>query len=361
MELMAPARGLHLGTRRGFLFSLAAPVVGERGRIAASERVRYLDGATDFEMDRLTDPAKSSCYLPPTHNTIFLRKSHLCYLSDRSGAPEVWSLDLKTYQSRQMTECKALDPRSIAITQDERSLCYIDDGVLHVAPVAGGKGREVYKLDGASTGAGASVTGVTALVAEATRLRLVSLVKGAPVTIAESKDPITDPMPRPKRASALYRSGGGLWLAHLDGQRNVKLKLPPGRVGPARWSADGRTVVYLSYPEQMGRPNALREHTPDTGEDRLIANTSQFVAFGSNVDGSVFVAASGSKAGPYVLLFVRSVKRELTICEHKSSDPATTAPLFSPDSQRIFFQSDRQGKPALYSVDVRKFVERTDT
>ena len=96
-------------------------------------------------------------------------------------------------------------------------------------------------------------------------------------------------------------------------------------------------------------------------QDKLVAPTSQFVSFGRNADGSVFVGASGSLASPYVLVLVRSVRRELTLCEHKSSDPALVAPIFSPTSQRIYFQSDRHGKAAIYSVVLDKFLEKTET
>ena len=92
-----------------------------------------------------------------------------------------------------------------------------------------------------------------------------------------------------------------------------------------------------------------------------MGNTSQFVAFGGNGDSSVFVGASGSKASPYVLLLVRSVKRELTLCEHRASDPALVNPMFSPNSQRIFFQSDRDGKMAIYAMVVEKLVAETET
>jgi oligogalacturonide lyase len=92
-----------------------------------------------------------------------------------------------------------------------------------------------------------------------------------------------------------------------------------------------------------------------------VANTSQFVGFGGNGDSSVFVGASGSKASPYVLLLVRAVKRELTLCEHHSSDPAQVNPVFSPNSQRIVFQSDRDGKMAIYAMVVDRLVEQTET
>jgi oligogalacturonide lyase len=62
-----------------------------------------------------------------------------------------------------------------------------------------------------------------------------------------------------------------------------------------------------------------------------------------------------------VLLLLRATSRELTLCEHRASDPASVAPVFSPDSQRIYFQSDRHGKPAIYRMRVDTLVEKTET
>jgi oligogalacturonide lyase len=104
----------------------------------------------------------------------------------------------------------------------------------------------------------------------------------------------------------------------------------------------------------------LREHIPDTGEDKLIANTTQFVTFDRNADASVFVGASGSKASPYVLLLVRSGRREMTLAEHKASTPQSVVVAFSSNSQRLFYNTDREGRPAIYSIPLEKFVEDTD-
>jgi len=92
----------------------------------------------------------------------------------------------------------------------------------------------------------------------------------------------------------------------------------------------------------------------------LVGKTSQFADFGRNTDSSVFVGASASKAQPFILIMLRITRRELALCEHRSSDPAGVAPRFAPSSQRIYFQSDRLGKPAIFSVAVEKLVERTD-
>ena len=88
-----------------------------------------------------------------------------------------------------------------------------------------------------------------------------------------------------------------------------------------------------------------------------MAKTSQFVHFGFNHDTSVFVGASANRASPNVLMLLRVTRRELALCEHKASRPETVTPMFSPDSQRIYFQSDREGKPALYCMHVERLVE----
>jgi oligogalacturonide lyase len=59
-----------------------------------------------------------------------------------------------------------------------------------------------------------------------------------------------------------------------------------------------------------------------------------------------------------VLLLLRVTQRERTLCEHKASHPEMVSPRFAPDAQRIYFQSDRHGKPALYSMHVEHLVEK---
>ena len=75
----------------------------------------------------------------------------------------------------------------------------------------------------------------------------------------------------------------------------------------------------------------------------------------------MFVGASRNLASPDVLIMLRLNGRELTLCEHKASHPETVSPTFAPDAQRIYFQSDREGKPALYGLHVERLVEKIQT
>lgn len=351
-------------SRRWFLLSLPAACFGQsgaKGRVLPSAFKRYSDPATELPVVRLTDPSFTSIL------SAVSRHGFLVCASDVSGRFEAYRIDLKSGQQKQLTDAADLDPHSVVLSADGRAIAYLDGVSLMTANLSSLKVREHYKIpDGYERGRGMTVAedGLFAAMVECkgpfNRLRLVSMAKGTAETLAEGEEEMGMPNPRPKRASVLYRRGDGLWLANYDGQQNYRLRVAEGGLGPSLWSPEGRSILYLSYPQDPHRLHALREFVPDTNEDTAVADTSQFVGFGRNADASVFVGASGSKASPYVLLLVRAVKRELTLCEHRASDPSMVAPVFAPNSQHVYFGSDRHGKPAIYSIAVEKLVEETE-
>jgi oligogalacturonide lyase len=356
-------------SRRLFVVSLAAAcrAVGSgAGAILPPAAERYADPATEFPVLRLTDPAFSS-YLPVNaSHSISRRGNFLLYASDVSGRMEVYRMDTKKGEARQLTDAAALEPGALTMLQDERGFLYLDGAHLMAQLFSAAWPRQVYTVpDGFehTPGLSASIDGLYCALVErkgaSHRLRLVNLRTGEATTLAEADEPILAPLPRPKRASVLYLRAGGVWLANYDGKQNYRLRLADESVQQALWSPDGRTVLYLIVPAEAGRLNSIREFVPDTNQDRAVADTTQFLRFGANADASVFVGVSGSKATPYVFLLVRRVKRELTLCEYHASDPAMATPLFSANSQQIYFTGDMHGKPAIYRMDVNKFVEET--
>jgi len=354
-------------SRRSFLSTLFAAVAGTRGGVLSSDRARYTDPATEFPVVRLTSPAYSS-FLPASYGRAFSRRNtFLLFSSDRGGSLEAFRMDLKSGEWRQLTEASELDPRSLTLLADERSFAYFDGASLRQASLSSLRDRELYRVpEGWRRGAGASVSsdGLYALFcetrAEAWRLQLVGMAKGAPATVLESAAPMAHPIANPRRASILYRQGDGLGLVNFDGRQNRRLKLADGEVLAANWSPDGRSVLYLSKPRDPAQLAAIREYFADTNQDRLIARTSQFASFGFNGNASVFVGASRNRASPHVLILLRANRRELTLCEHRASQPELVAPAFSPDSQRIYLHSDKDGKPAIYCLEVEKFVEKIE-
>jgi oligogalacturonide lyase len=356
-------------TRRAFLVSGLAPWAfsEQKGVLIPSAWHRYSDPATEFDVLRLTDPTHSS-WLPAYYNRVLARHGgFLLYARDDSGSPQAYHMDLRTGESRRLTEAARLDPASIAMLPDERSFCYCDgSGLFHMA-IGNLRQRQFYQVvEGWERCPGASLTGDgAALIGEsrggASRLRYIGLQKGAARTVTEAPWILSHPQARPRRAQILYRQADeALWLVNSDGAQNRRLPLADGRIGPARWSPDGRTVLYLHFPTDPTQLHAIRECSPDQNTDKLVARTSQFAHFGCNANTSVFVGASQNRAAPYILILLRVTRRELSLCEHQASDPAMVAPIFSPDSQHIFFESDRDGKPAIYRIHVEKLVEETE-
>ena len=358
----------------GFATALLAqekPAQERTGATFPSAIKRYPDPATDFDVYRLTDPSYSST-LPAAYNrAIAHNNAWMLFCCDRNGSPQAFRLDLKSGETRELTTVEDLDGSSLTLTPDNRSFCFFAGRSLFLSGL-GGRPRELYKIPGGwerTAGLSVGPDGTHATFAErqgdGSRLRMVSLAQAAARTVArtvvDTPFAITHPIARPMRAQILFRQGDdALWLVNSEGTQKHSLKLAAGRVGPADWAPDGKTVLYLSFPEDSKQLTAIRECNPDAASDKLVAKTSQFAQFGFNRDTSVFVGASRSAASPTILLLLRITQRELTLCEHKASHPETTAPRFSPDAQRVYFQSDRDGKPAIYCMHVERLVEKID-
>jgi Tol biopolymer transport system component len=352
------------------LSALAAarlPGQGRKGEIFPSDAERYPDPLTELEVYRLTKPDYTSTLTAYYNRGIAHNSGWMLCASDRTGSPQGFRLDLRSGEMRQLTQAEGLDGSTLTLLPDNRSFCYLAGRSVYVVNLANLKERELYQApEGWEPSGGMSVgpDGTHATLVErkgdTSQLRMVTLGQGAARTVLESPFPMSAPMARPMRAQILYRQGGeALWLVNADGTQNRKLKLAAGGIGTPNWSPDGKTVLYLNFPEDRTRLNNLREFAPDTGTDKLIGKTSQFAAFGANRDATVFVGASRN-ASPAVLLLLRTGNSERTMAEHKASNAEAVAPLFSPDSQHIYFQSDRHGKPAIYSMHVEKLVEKTE-
>jgi oligogalacturonide lyase len=348
-------------SRRDFL-GLAAV-----GLISPTEWKRYPDPATDLQVYRLTDSAYASG-MTASHLRSFTRHSDLLlYWSQREGSRQAFLMDLRTGESKLMSEATALAGASLSLSPDDRNVYFFDGPSLRVAPITTGRSREIYRThegaapDGFSVGFDGSLY---ILERQHGRSRIDAIAKpllpnARPRTILDVPIEIETMAARPRHPQLFYRGGDGLWLVNADGSGRRQVGVEAGRTGEAVWTPTGRTLIYLHIPEEPRQLITLREFTPEDNSDRLIARTSQYVSAAANGDASVFAGASGSKASAYVLILLRSVKRELTLCEHRASDAQMVEPVFSPDSQSVFFVSDRHGKPAIYRVHVERFVEQT--
>ncbi len=352
-------------TRRSVLLSfVAAAARAAKGRVFPSEVHAYRDALTEFAVERLTNPDYSA-WLPAVQcRAVSRRAAFIVYGSDRDGSPQLYRLDHKPGSSVQLTEAAALDRSTFTLLPGDRALLYSDGPSLRALMFATLREREVYHVrDGWKVAPGISVTrnADRALIVEVRdgvhEARLISIPSRRAETVLVSGGILRDPQPRPGGDEFLYAADNRLWLASFDRKTNRALTTAPGRIGPAYWAPEGDTVIYLRTGDE-GRTE-IRQTAPETGADRLVTPGTQLAHFSPNGDGTVFVGSCGSKAQPHIVLLLRKPQRELTLCEHRASRPQDADPVFSPDSQRVYFQSDAAGKPALYSVQVDRLVEPT--
>lgn len=337
------------------------------GRLTPPEWKRYPDPATELEVIRLTDPAFASGMSAPHLRGFTRRSESLLYWSERAavdsrGIRQAFLFDLKMGGSRQLTDATALDVSSLSFSPDDRSVLFFDGPSLYEMPAASMHAREIHRVPDGAVRKGFTIgMDGSLLFAERDKgkSRIVGIFRQVTRRVVESDQEIDALMARPRRVQVLYRAGGQLWLVNNDGSGRRQLKTEPGQTLDATWIPSGRTVIYLHVPDDPKELITLRENSPEEGTDRMLAKTSQFISVSPNADASVFTGASRSKASAYVLILLRAVRRELTLCEHRASDPAMVEPVFTPDSQSILFVSDRHGKPAVYQVHVARFVEET--
>lgn len=350
-----------------FVLMGARPILAAsgKGQETAGDRQRFLDPTTEFEVVRLTSPEFVTILPSNTGRTVSRRAEFLICGSDRGQGMQAYRIEVKSGKTRQLTELAALEPETMTLAGGDRWLYAIDGARLLQINLGTLRERVIAEMGESGRKLSVSEDGLNAVFAEKagemTRLRFTPTGKPGLQTVAEFEGVLTEVGVRPKRAGLFYVRDGGLWLASFDGKENRQLKTPSGQVLEAQWSPDGRAILYLLQPgDGVGRLNEIHEYAPDANTDLMLAKTSQFVRFAPNGDATVFLGASGSKAQPTLLLLLRAVRRELTVCEHKCSDPRLANPTFAPNSQRIFFQTDRHGKMVIYSMVVDRLVDPTE-
>jgi oligogalacturonide lyase len=359
-------------TRRAALTALALPLAAQtttKGQILPADWKRFLDPATEYGILRLTDPAYASHLAPPPARVLARHSRSLVFASRRSGDWQAWRMDLASGKCRQLTAVAALRSRSVGYTADERAVLLWDGPRLLTVSLNGLKESEIAVAAEGNEPygpAGPSDDGTSLFWIERrgpdSLLRRWRAPRGPAETMLEADGAVVELKPNPRRATAAWRSeDGALWSAAFDGTQRRRLETAPGQVAQFFWSADGRSLIYLLLPSEAKKLNSIREMDFDTRAERLVANTSQFVRFAPNGNSTVFVGASASLAAPYILLLLRSTRREFALCEHKASSAAGAGPVFSPDSRTVVYETDRQGQPALFSVLVDKLVEATDS
>jgi len=141
--------------------------------------------------------------------------------------------------------------------------------------------------------------------------------------------------------------GGEIWIKELDRGPLSRLTFSDAAEGWPLWSADGRTVRFIS--DRSGVAADVWERRADgTGEDRLVLDPERSVVeFTSTPDGSWVVFRAGAPPSRDILgqrPGVDSVATPLMV----SPDFDEVAPQLSPDGWWLAYTSFETGNPQIY-------------
>jgi oligogalacturonide lyase len=312
------------------------------------EFTSFADSLTETVVTRLTSPSSAAVLPSPQNRYVSAKDRFLIFSSNRSGVFTPYRVDLRNGALLQLTATAKLDPASLTLDTSERNLLFIDGGALREYSLLSKRVRTVTEnISGFSLSNDAA--GIVVL-----RQGKAQDLHGTVVASDVSAGCFLSPDSQSLLVLRGAPSTVEFWLAPVRsaGGRSGEKLLARGRLTCPFWSADGQKIVFL-------REEEIRQVTVQTGKEELVAKTSLFAAFSPNRDDSVFVGASRSRAQPTVVLLLRTGRRELTLCEHRATQAAAVSPVFSPDSRRVYFQSDHFGNPAIYSVNTESLVEPT--
>lgn len=345
---------------------LSPPSAQALAKVGSNRKV-FIDPATEYQVTRWTEES-ADAHLPMDPNRALAGDDkELLYTSNRSGSWQPYILELKSGSSEQTGEAKELRPRSLALLRDGKDLLFLDGDSLVRNQIRKGRSRELYRSEDGWHPTGSLLLApddhMTAILERRdtdTRVVFVDPASGRarPVLTATGADLL--PLGFHQRWGLLVLDSSR--KPTLIGQSGAPQMpaFPEGKILQARWDRTGRLLMYLlATVEGEYERVRLMEYDLDSGEHRLVANTSKFATFSPNADSSVFVGASSSVAQPFLLLLLRVTRREFSLMEHHASDAAAVDPFFSNDSQTIFFQSDRLGKRCIFSMSVKGLVEET--
>ncbi len=334
--------------------------------LVAPQKQEFVDPATEFKVTRWTEEGAEAALPGDLDRVLSRNDQQLLYASNRSGTWMPYILHLPSGESTLLAEAQGLQPASLAFLRGDKEVIFLDGAALVRSQLRRPRVREVYRANDGWMPSGKILlspddrsVAVHETRGESTRIVFVELGSGKSRTVIETASGSLAPFDIHPRYGLLLLDSRQTPVFQGGTVPNPLSPFPAGLVLQARFNQAGDHLTYLLRSPGPPERTMLMEVALRGGRHELIANTSKFAAYSPNTNGSVFVGASDSVAQPFLLLLLRVTRREFALMEHSASKPSVVQPVFSHNSQLIFFQSDRLGKNCIFSISVKGLVEQT--
>ena len=400
---------MRLQSRRLFITStLAGPsLFAGRGDRIPAPRTPFDDPLTERKMFRLTNPAVLHHLPQYQHRFIAHNNSFLLLAAEHTGTRQLYRLELKRDRLVQLTDGPGVHPYAAHLQPNDRGLFFLQGKALHQANIDGGNLKTLYtcpdewmfpgEIAISSNNRHAALIEMKEsdwqssprLLFESRplcRVRVIDLSSQSSRihnwVATEERRWLSTVLFRPGRSQLLYiregpsnRVRNRLQLINLDGSEKASVRPTQAkeRIMQERWSTDGSRLRYINYPDVRRWSANICNLVPETRQESIETPCSAFGWFRENSDSSAIVGASRRPSGPNMYVLFPKMQREITLCEHQSSfksfpvagtdrmDPlaAVPSPALSPDSEWLYFVTDREGLPTLYAMPLDDLIEST--
>ncbi len=307
----------------------------------------------ELEAVRLTSTLarESEPHISPDGNVI-------AYMSDQSGAQELWVLDIRTRQSLQLTYDAAL-PGEIGWFPDSGWLAFASrrSGGPDILKIASLGGSAVPLLrdaeDPSISPDGSTIAFVRADASSRRRIWVAPMSNpvGA-IRLTSSTDGMHDhrrPAWSPDGTQLAYEDMQDLWLIDRAGGPSRRLTTARGRDSHPVWSRDGRWIYFQS----------LRSGNMALWRVNVASGNSEMVTIGTGGEGEPSLDRAGTRLAyaaqhdrsPCSLIDLRHGSRFLLPTEEDVSSPAITS-----DRSRLIFIAHHPERSDLWSVPLASGV-----
>ena len=323
------------------------------------EFLAYLDPATENTVIRLTDPATTSRSPASQNRHVSSRSPLLLFSNDRHGVMAPFTLDLKTAVLKQLAEPNELKTDTLLFDSAERACLFLDGQILSRVSLEHGKPKTLAE-------------GIEDFHAQGARDQIVALRKGKLERVEEGSSTVL--AEGASSRGLISPEGNACCFTREQNDGKYSLHIVPMGGGQAVEAARGAITCPSAWKSLTARAccffataNRKTFLSPNCGKRPLMRPARGSFRAPRGLPRSPQTEMALSSWAPAISLAqphhqccrCARFAAKMTLCEHKSSRPELVRPVFSPNSQRVYFQSDRHGKPALYTLSVAQLVEST--